>query len=90
VLERIIQEIEASNPAIVIVDSFRGALRRSLAVATGEMEVQEFVQQLANHLTSCEATSFLLGEYREGEQDDSVFTVADGSVWLSQASSTIR
>jgi circadian clock protein KaiC len=36
-------------------------------------------------LTSCEATTFLLGEYDDDEYDSSVFTVADGIVWLYQA-----
>jgi circadian clock protein KaiC len=73
--------VEAANPAIVVVDSFRTAVRRQ----TSEMDVQFFVQQLALHLTSWEATTFLIGEYDEAEmRDNPVFTVADGLVWLSQ------
>jgi circadian clock protein KaiC len=85
VLERIVKEVDDSNPAIVVVDSFRGALRRSHQVSAGEMEVQDFMQRLACHLTACEATTLMLGEYGEGEQDSSAFTVADGIVWLYQA-----
>jgi circadian clock protein KaiC len=49
------------------------------------MDVQFFVQQLALHLTSWEATTFLIGEYTEDEvRENPVFTVADGVVWLSQ------
>jgi circadian clock protein KaiC len=49
------------------------------------MDVQFFVQQLALYLTSWEATTFLIGEYVESEiRENSVFTVADGLIWLSQ------
>jgi len=85
VLERIVKEVDESNPAIVIVDSFRAAMRRTLAAHTGEMEVQDFMQRLAVHLTSCEATTFMLGEYGDDESDSAVFTVADGIVRLFQA-----
>lgn len=85
VLERIVMEVETTNPGIVVVDSFRAVVRRTLAGTHGEMEVQDFMQRLAIHLTSCEATTFLLGEYTDDETDGSVFTVADGVVWLSQA-----
>ena len=50
VLEAIVKEVEAANPAIVVVDSFRTALRKRAEIT--EMEVQFFVQQLALHLTS--------------------------------------
>jgi len=85
VLERIIQEVDESNPGIVVVDSFRSMLRRTLLSPSGEMDLQDFMQRLALHLTSCEATTFLLGEYADDEYDSSVFTVADGIVWLYQA-----
>ncbi len=83
VLEEIIKHVEAVNPAIVVVDSFRTALRKQHAAT--EMEVQFFIQQLALHLTTWEATTFLIGEYVVDEiQTNAVFTVADGMVWLSQ------
>ena len=53
---------------------------------TSEMELQGFVQRLALHLTSWQATTFLIGEYVEGElRDNPVFTVADGILWLYQS-----
>lgn len=88
VLDRIVKEVDESNPGIVVVDSFRAAMRTTPAAPAGELEVQDFMQRLALHLTSCEATTFLLGEYGADcvdERDSSVFTVADGVVWLSQA-----
>jgi circadian clock protein KaiC len=85
VLARIEAEVDATNPALVFVDSFRSMIRRVLAERDGELEMQGFIQRLALHLTNCEATTFLLGEYSESEQDSSVFTVADGILWLFQA-----
>jgi circadian clock protein KaiC len=83
VLEAIVREVEATNPGIVVVDSFRTALRKRTDLS--EMDVQFFVQQLAFHLTSWEATTFLIGEYVDVDvQENPVFTVADGVFWLSQ------
>ena len=85
VLEAVMQELETSNPAIVVVDSFRAMVRGTLAGPAGERELTDFMQRLALTLTSYEATTFLLGEYADGEHDSAVFTVADGLVWLYQA-----
>ena len=49
------------------------------------MGIDRFVQELALRLTSSEVTSFLIGEYATDKQRYSVFTVADGVFWLSQA-----
>ena len=85
VLEEIIKEVEASNAHIVVVDSFRTVVRRAQGHST-EMELQGFIQRLALHLTSWQATTFLIGEYVEGElRDNPVFTVADGLFWLYQS-----
>ena len=85
VLDEIIKEVEASNAKIVVVDSFRTVVRKTLSTAT-ESELQGFIQRLALHLTSWQATTFLIGEYVEGEQrDNPVFTVADGLLWLYQS-----
>ena len=86
VLETIVQEIERSTPQIVIVDSFRAMVRSTLAAGPGgELELTNFMQRLALVLTSYEATTFLIGEYGDGEHDSAVFTVADGLLWLYQA-----
>jgi circadian clock protein KaiC len=86
VLEIIVQEIEKSHPGIVVVDSFRAMVRTALAAGPGgERELTDFMQRLALALTSYETTSFLIGEYAEGEHDSAVFTVADGLLWLYQA-----
>ena len=86
VLEAIVREIENSTPGIVVVDSFRALLRSTLAAdAGGEKKLTDFMQRLALTLTSYEATTFLVGEYADGEHDSAVFTVADGLLWLYQA-----
>ena len=85
VLDAIIKDVEASKASIVVVDSFRTVVRKALNNAT-EVELQGFVQRLALHLTSWQATTFLIGEYVEGElRDNPVFTVADGLFWLYQS-----
>ncbi|MDP9174383.1 MAG: AAA family ATPase [Planctomycetota bacterium] len=86
VLEEIVREVEAANPAIVVVDSFRTVVRKAQSLAAPDIELQGFIQRLALHLTSWQATTFLIGEYTEGEiRDNPVFTVADGLIWLYQS-----
>lgn len=85
VLDEIIKEVEAAHAKIVVVDSFRTVVRKAMD-GTSEVELQGFVQRLALHLTSWQATTFLIGEYVEGElRDNPVFTVADGLLWLYQS-----
>lgn len=85
VLQRIVREVESAGPGLVVVDSFRTMVRKMSSTPYGEMELQSFVQRLALHLTSWEATTFLVGEYEPGElRDNPIFTVADGLLWLSQ------
>lgn len=82
ILKEITKEIEAANPAIVVVDSFRTVVRNS---RENEVQVQGFLQDLGLLLTSWEATTFLVGEYVESElRDNPVFTVSDGLFWLYQ------
>ena len=84
VLKEIVSQVEAFSPRFVVVDSFRTVVRKALG-ATSEVELQGFVQQLALHLTSWQATTFLIGEYADAEmRDNPVFTVADGLFWLYQ------
>jgi circadian clock protein KaiC len=85
VLGEIVRQVEALNPSIVVVDSFRTVVRKAQA-SGDEMQLQGFVQRLAMHLTSWQATTFLIGEYSDSEiQDNPVFTVSDGLLWLYQA-----
>lgn len=83
VLDAIVARVERFSPRIVIVDSFR-TLHATDGVSQG-MTQQQFMQLLASKLTSWEATSFLVGEYREGEvRDNPAFTMADGLISLTQ------
>ncbi|MGO8672494.1 MAG: RAD55 family ATPase [Capsulimonadaceae bacterium] len=85
VLDRIVREVEDLSPGIVVIDSFRTALRRT-AAASADEQLQAFVQRLAIHLTTWQATTFLVGEYMADElRDNPVFTVADGLLWLYQS-----
>ncbi|WP_141731996.1 ATPase domain-containing protein [Oligoflexus tunisiensis] len=84
VLDKIVKEVAAVNPGIVVVDSFRTVMWK-LQSGDPTVELQAFIQRLALHLASWQATSFLIGEYTQGEiQNHPVFTVADGLIWLSQ------
>ena len=87
VLDRIVQSVKKFEPAFLAVDSFRtigGHVRPSGGSDGHAMtELTEFVQRLAQQLTSWEITSFLLGEYAEQEARHPVFTVADSILWLS-------
>jgi circadian clock protein KaiC len=82
VLDRITADVERLNPGIVVVDSFRSVMRATGATRATELGAQHFVQRLALRLTSWEATTFLIGEFADGESRDPVFTVADGVLWL--------
>jgi circadian clock protein KaiC len=85
VLDQIAREVEAAEPGVVVVDSFRTVLRKKPLGNSDEMELQSFIERLAMLLTSYQATTFLIGEYTEPEmRDNPVFTVADGILWLSQ------
>ncbi len=84
VLEEITREVQASNPSMVVVDSFRTVVRKAQA-GKNEIELQGFVQHLALLLSTWQATTFLIGEYTHDEfRDNPVFTVADGLFWLTQ------
>jgi circadian clock protein KaiC len=86
ILARIADEVEATNPGVVIVDSFRTVVHVARQLHNGALELQHFVQHLAVRLTSWEATTFLVGEYQPSEAaQNPVFTVADGLLWLVQS-----
>ena len=83
-LGRIVAEVTEVEPAFVVVDSFRTIGTHARPEGDhATIELSEFVQHLAQQLTSWEITSFLLGEYAEEERHDPIFTVADSILWLS-------
>ncbi len=86
VLEAIHREVEQVSPGVVVVDSFRSIMRAAGVAKDSGMELQGFLERLAIHLTSWQATTFLVGEYAESESTENVvFTVADGILWLYQS-----
>ncbi len=85
VLQRIVAEVERTKPGMVVVDSFRTIAGIGSSDRQYTDGFDQFIQRLALHLTSWEVTSFLLGEYAEEEQRSPIFTVADGIIWLTQA-----
>lgn len=88
VLARIIEEVESFSPSLVFVDSFRSvvqSVKLARNIDIGAAGLQHFIQALGVHMTSWQATTFLIGEYPLQEEESSpVFTVADGIVWMSQ------
>jgi circadian clock protein KaiC len=85
-LARIAQEVEATSPGVVIVDSFRTVAQAAERAQNDALDLSHFTQQLAVRLTGWEATTFLVGEYHPSEADrNPVFTVADGLLWLNQS-----
>lgn len=85
VLARIIDEVQKFEPSLVFVDSFRSVIHSAPDTHEGTTSLQHFVQQLGMHMTSWQATTFLIGEYLQPEAESGpVFTVADGIIWLSQ------
>ena len=84
VYEEIANQVAAVGPSLVVVDSFRTVVRK-MTMGASELEMQSFIQRLAQFLTSWEATTFLVGEYAPEEvKDNPIFTIADGLLWLSQ------
>jgi len=82
IMKRMISEVEEVHPATVVVDSFRTVAHASAS----EAQLQQFVQQLALHLTGWQATTFLVGEYDASESHGNpLFTIADGIIWLTQS-----
>lgn len=85
VLARIAQEVAASSPAVVVVDSFRSVMLEARRQPEGTLGLQQFIQQLGILLSGWQATTFLVGEYMSDGDPHPVFTVADGLLSLDQS-----
>ncbi len=85
VLARITAEVEAREPSLVFVDSFRSVVLASQDQGDSYLSIQRFVQNLGVLMTSWQATTFLIGEYFSEIDPNPVFTVADGLIWLRQS-----
>jgi circadian clock protein KaiC len=85
VLAQIREEVRAHSPSLVFIDSFRSFVQAARGDQTQVAALQIFVQQLVTHMTGWNATTFLIGEYVANEADQNpIFTVADGIIWLHQ------
>jgi circadian clock protein KaiC len=85
VLTQIREEVRIHSPSLVFIDSFRSFVHAAKGEQTQVGALQIFVQQLVTHMTGWNATTFLIGEYLANEADQNpIFTVADGIIWLTQ------
>ncbi|WP_151633812.1 ATPase domain-containing protein [Noviherbaspirillum aerium] len=85
VLERILKEVRDFGPELIFVDSFKSVVQATKDIVQSTASLQYFVQRLGVHLATWQATTFLLGEYAEAAQEENpIFTVADGIIHLSQ------
>ncbi|MFC4930303.1 RAD55 family ATPase [Massilia sp. GCM10023247] len=85
VLAQILEEVRMHSPSLVFIDSFRSFIQGARGDHQEVAALQTFVQHLVAHMTTWNATSFLIGEYTSNEADQNpIFTVADGLIWLSQ------
>jgi circadian clock protein KaiC len=85
VLSRMSREVQNHAPRLVFVDSFRSIVQATGDTAHGGTELQLFVHRLVQQMTSWQATTFLIGEYSLQEAESNpIFTVADGTLRLSQ------
>jgi circadian clock protein KaiC len=85
VLGRMTQEIEASSPALVFVDSFRSVMLESRHQPEDSISLQQFIHRLGLLLSGWQATTFLIGEYSVDGDPNPVLTVADGLLSLEQS-----
>jgi circadian clock protein KaiC len=85
VLAHITREVEASSPALVIVDSFRSIFQEAAQQTDGTISLQLFIQQLGMQLSGWQATSFLVGEFLSESGSHPILTVADGLLSLEQS-----
>lgn len=83
VLERIAKEVKAFAPALVFVDSFRSIVSIPHPPKHA-LSTEEFVHKLGIHMSSWQATTFLIGEYAHACDPNPVCTVADGLLLLTQ------
>ncbi|MES2756829.1 MAG: ATPase domain-containing protein [Pseudomonadota bacterium] len=84
-IARIIDEVQEFTPSLVFIDSFRSVMQSAQTSDEGAADLQYFIQQLGMQMTSWQATTFLITEFAQLQDDgDCLFTVADGILWLSQ------
>lgn len=83
-LQRIAAEVQAHEPGLVFVDSFRTVSSGGQG-GKASLGLQRFIQNLGVLMTSWQATTFLLSEHVREAEANPVLTVADGLIWLRQS-----
>jgi circadian clock protein KaiC len=85
VLARISETVREHEPALVFVDSFRSVIVASQGDGENPTNaLQLFIQQLGVLMATWQATTFLIGEYFADSDQNPIFTVADGVIWMRQ------
>ena len=85
VLDRILAEVQAFQPELIFVDSFKSVVQATRGTDQSTASLQFFVQQLGVQLSTWQATTFLIGEDADSTQEDNpMFSVADGIIHLCQ------
>ncbi|MEP7313857.1 MAG: ATPase domain-containing protein [Pseudomonadota bacterium] len=85
VLRRIADEVAARGPSLVFVDSFRTLVIACQVKDKMKQGGQDFVQRLAIMMTGWQATTFLIGQFPSEHEEDPVYSVADGLIWMHQS-----
>jgi circadian clock protein KaiC len=85
VLARIAREVNAASPALVFVDSIQSVMQDVQYQPGGMISLQLFIQKLGMLLSSCQATTFLIGGEVTENDRHTVFTMADGLLALDQS-----
>ena len=85
VLQCIVAEVQTHHPGLLFIDSFRSITLAGEAEHDSYSDLQRFMQQLGQLLTSWQVTSFMIGEYLDEGGGNPMFAVADGLIWLRQS-----
>jgi circadian clock protein KaiC len=84
-LKRIMEEVEAFGPALVVIDSFREGMLEMNNQAPGRISPRQFIQQLSMQLSAWGTTTLLIGEAPSRRDRHQACTVADGLILLHQS-----
>ena len=87
ILASIVDAVRDFSPRLVFIDSFESVEQSATGLEPGLTSLRSFIQQLGTTMAGWLVTTFLIGEYRLPDEESSpAFAIADGILWLSQAS----
>ena len=84
-LKRIMEEVEAFGPALVIIDAFREGMLEVNNQIPGRIRPRQFIQQLSEQLSAWHTTTVLIGEAPSNLDRNPAYTIADGLILLHQS-----